>query len=238
MILLLCVNSAIVITTSICRDIRGVVKLFKAYYKNSSLAWFVFADSRLNWPRDIVKFTENTVYSQRSPAVSRQRSSKLLMTRFTINLINFHTNLSILRSIKDSLVRPTLNSLRSFSSSVSTRSLVLDTVRKIMRKDKYLLMTRYKRFRWIAGSTQKVHHNMAPSFCRYATERGERRNAMQLDVLPARNWSFATGYGSFVVRRSPLGYLFDELTRLSSKHRGAALKAPRSHLSAQPSSTW
>lgn len=38
MILLSYVNSAIVVTKSICHDTRGLVKLFNVYYKNSVLA--------------------------------------------------------------------------------------------------------------------------------------------------------------------------------------------------------
>lgn len=37
MILLLCINSVIVVTKSICHDTWGVVKLFNVYYKNSVL---------------------------------------------------------------------------------------------------------------------------------------------------------------------------------------------------------
>lgn len=37
MILLLCINSVIVVTKSICYDTWGVVKLFNVYYKNSVL---------------------------------------------------------------------------------------------------------------------------------------------------------------------------------------------------------
>lgn len=37
MILLLCINSVIVVTKSICHDTWGVVKLFNVYYKNNVL---------------------------------------------------------------------------------------------------------------------------------------------------------------------------------------------------------
>lgn len=46
MILLSYVNSAIVVTKSICHDTWGLVKLFNVYYKNSVLAWSPYSATR------------------------------------------------------------------------------------------------------------------------------------------------------------------------------------------------
>lgn len=71
---------------------------------------------------------------------------------------------------------------------------------------------------------------------------GKRRNATGRNALTTRvaREELIICSGPRIVRSLTLvvGYLFDELTRLSSKHRGAALKAPLSHLSGRPFSSW
>lgn len=63
MILLLCINSVIVVTKSICYDTWGVVKLFNVYYKNnvltcsptSAFSSLLFASTRSVWLRSLIK---------------------------------------------------------------------------------------------------------------------------------------------------------------------------------------
>jgi len=63
MILLLCINSVIVVTKSICHDTWGVVKLFNVYYKNSVLmcsptlafSSLLFASTQPIWLRCLIK---------------------------------------------------------------------------------------------------------------------------------------------------------------------------------------
>jgi len=67
MILLLCINSVIVVTKSICHDTWGVVKLFNVYYKNnvltcsptSTFSVLLFACTRSVSLRCLIKTTHN-----------------------------------------------------------------------------------------------------------------------------------------------------------------------------------
>lgn len=81
MILLLCINSLIVVTKSICYDTWGVVKLFNVYYKNSMLTcsptWaflsLLFVSIRGLY-YDYVGSQRPTVYTQQITLMCRRRS--------------------------------------------------------------------------------------------------------------------------------------------------------------------